>query len=132
MAIEKYKSKTSTELRGLLDKRDRKISNLDAELSDVYGSFAVQRGTRMATTSMASFLAGLLYAKKPGLQNFGGTGVGLDHVIGLAGAVTSFLFAGDDSLADTPAPDIAEGVANAGLVPSFKGFGRKLGGQIAA
>ena len=119
--LSKYEGKAAGELRGLLGRRDDKITDLEAEMDALLASTPMQRTVRFVSTAAVGFLSGLAVAKKPAIEPYA------DWVLALAGGVGAFLLASEESTADSVAPDIAEGMANVGIATKFRALGAKAG-----
>ncbi len=117
--LEKYKELNKRELADQLVRRD---------VSDVKSSLEEQqqqgRIIRMGSAGIASFVIGILYAKKPELESIMGTPLSLDHLYALGGSVAAFLIDDDEQA------NAAEGIGIAGLVPLLRDGGRKVGGMV--
>ncbi|MCH9682964.1 MAG: hypothetical protein K0V04_16125 [Deltaproteobacteria bacterium] len=125
--IQRYGGKNVGEMREIAVRKDNKIDALAGEIDEQVEGMKTARYVRGGSTIVSSLLVGLLLQKQPQLESLGGSGVGLSHILGFGGAVAAVVAAGTDETSDTMLPDIAEGIAMAGLVPVLRGWGNKLG-----
>lgn len=116
---DKYQDLSKGELQQQLVKRDSK-----AHQERFMDQLTEAKLLRMGSAAGAAILTGLLYERKPGMESLFGSPVSVDHLLALGGGFAAF-FVDDDDYAQ-----VAEGIANVGLVPLFRSMGRKVGGAF--
>lgn len=123
MSIEKYKSRTPSELRDIAAKKDSTIGALKGDINYLKAAMTSARMLRGGSTAAVSVAVGYLEEQYPSTRSIGGLPIGLRHLVAAGGVLATGFFSFSESFGETVAPDISEGVAMAGLVPVFNDMG---------